>query len=861
MAVIRNLMIRIGADYSPAKKAMDGASRELTKFRRDTERTTRTIRGQKGLGGVTTSYKELGRELTASISRLRGARGIGGVTAELCNLVPVASRSAKSLTSVGESAATLSSRLGTAGIAVTAFTAVVGGLTAGIAAASQEAIRFEATIGRLNMQLRGGAREFMDWARAQGLAKTTAADMGATYGTLLSSFISDTDELSSQVQKLVQSTRVVASHTGRSIEDVMERMRSGLLGNTEAIEDLGIFVNVAMIESTQAFRRFAGDRSWDQLDFQMQQQIRLAAILEQAYARYGNELQNNTMTKQDRLLEQLKDIKLNLSQAFQPIYDAVLPALTRLAEGIARVTENIARFFFSLRGWDYDEMTRGTDEQTDAVDDQGKAYDDLAGSVKKARTELASFDELNLIGDRSGGAGGGTGGTGGTTGPNIPAVPTDPIKISFEWDIPDPPEVPAVRIPPPQPPDAGIGAVATAVTSTVTEMAAQTRARFANLWQGVHVDTLGWSSVLQGAVAGMMTGIAVTTGVNLDIVGLDWRSTLQTMLADLNTYQPSISTSWDRLMTKVSSIANPLADVRLDWKSTLSFMQQNLDAYRPYLEWGWHLIAVAVRKPINPLADLKLAWQTTLNDMYQAAASRFGAIVTEANRAVQAIASLRAQLNMAPQQQPQPATVPAATVPAHLADLARQSLQATTPKTGPAAQRPDWVNEAPVIGDIYAGLDWVAQNISKPLVDNFGGLVVPGAGAAAAGARGAASAGAAIGKYVDDAMAALQRWMQGLGTAVPQFATGGAVFGPTLAMIGDNPGARHDPEIAAPQSYIEEAVSSGNEEVVRLLGAILQAVREGKTVQAVIAEGDVGRAATNYIRAESRRGRAPLQGV
>ena len=48
-------------------------------------------------------------------------------------------------------------------------------------------------------------------------------------------------------------TAVVASKTGRTMEDVQERIRSGLLGNTEAVEDLGIFVNIKTIEMTEAF--------------------------------------------------------------------------------------------------------------------------------------------------------------------------------------------------------------------------------------------------------------------------------------------------------------------------------------------------------------------------------------------------------------------------------------------------------------------------------------------------------------------------------------------------------------------------------------------------------------------------------
>src|SRR5690606_14321425 len=117
-------------------------------------------------------------------------------------------------------------------------------------------------------------------------------------------------------QDLLQASAVVASYTGRTMEDVLDRIRSGLLGNTEAIEDLGINVNVAMIEATDAFRRFAGDRSWNQLDFRTQQTIRYFAILEQAAQKYGTEIAQNTTTRQAMFTAQLKEVQLALGQAF-----------------------------------------------------------------------------------------------------------------------------------------------------------------------------------------------------------------------------------------------------------------------------------------------------------------------------------------------------------------------------------------------------------------------------------------------------------------------------------------------------------------------------------------------------------------
>ena len=61
----------------------------------------------------------------------------------------------------------------------------------------------------------------------------------------------------------------------------MFRIRSGLLGNTEAIDDLGIEVKVAMLEVTDAFKQISNGRSWEQLTFYEQQQIRTLAILAQ----------------------------------------------------------------------------------------------------------------------------------------------------------------------------------------------------------------------------------------------------------------------------------------------------------------------------------------------------------------------------------------------------------------------------------------------------------------------------------------------------------------------------------------------------------------------------------------------------
>ena len=198
--------------------------------------------------------------------------------------------------------------------------------------AAKIGIDYEAAFQQVNRTLGQNSKSIIDWSKNNALsfnmAQSDAVKYASVYSNLLSSFEKDTSKNANLTQQLLQQSSVVASATGRSMEDVMERIRSGLLGNTEAIEDLGINVNVSMLESTDAFKRFAGDKSWNQLDFQTQQQIRLFAILEQSTAKYGDEVNKNTSSSIQQLVANLKNLGLSISQF-------VLPAINPIIEKIS----------------------------------------------------------------------------------------------------------------------------------------------------------------------------------------------------------------------------------------------------------------------------------------------------------------------------------------------------------------------------------------------------------------------------------------------------------------------------------------------------------------------------------------------
>ena len=204
---------------------------------------------------------------------------------------------------------------------------------------------------------------------------------------------------------------------------------------------------MAMIESTEAFKKFANGQSWQQLDYQTQQQIRLMAILEQATAKYGDTLSNSVNGSISLFKSLMKDSALNLGNAMLPIINAIMPVLNSFAMVLKNVTAKLAEFIalmFNKKATVKDgvggavgdmgnamkDAAGGAGDLADAVDDAGDSAGGLADNLgdsaknaKKAAKELLGlmgFDEINILqkpkDDDAGGSGGGGGGKGGKGG-------------------------------------------------------------------------------------------------------------------------------------------------------------------------------------------------------------------------------------------------------------------------------------------------------------------------------------------------------------------------------------------------------------------------------------------------------------
>lgn len=280
----------------------------------------------------------------------------------------------------------------------------------------QSAMKVEAAIQQITRTMGESTNQFLKWSKANALAfnmsQSDAMNYGAIFSNLVSTFSNGTQQTLQYTTDLLKASSIIASGTGRTMEDVMERIRSGLLGNTEAIEDLGVNVNVAMLQSTEAFKRFANGKSWDQLSFQTQQQIRLMAILEQTSNKFGGEVFNNTNSSLQQFVAVLKDVALNIGNAFLPIMNVVMPILTNFAMGLRTVTGYVAAFMQTLFGYKPSSKT-GVGGATGQVNSLGNAATKTGEKAKKAQKEvnrlLGGFDEINVLSKNSNSDSGGSG--------------------------------------------------------------------------------------------------------------------------------------------------------------------------------------------------------------------------------------------------------------------------------------------------------------------------------------------------------------------------------------------------------------------------------------------------------------------
>ena len=95
----------------------------------------------------------------------------------------------------------------------------------------------------------------------------------------------------------------------------------------------------------------------------------------------------------DAFTKTLAQCKGALLTAFQPIYQAVAPALTYLTKLLTAAVLAVARFFASLAGT----TLEASAEAAENLYEEAEALEQVGGAAKKAGKSLAGFDDLNVM--------------------------------------------------------------------------------------------------------------------------------------------------------------------------------------------------------------------------------------------------------------------------------------------------------------------------------------------------------------------------------------------------------------------------------------------------------------------------------
>lgn len=268
-------------------------------------------------------------------------------------------------------------------------------------------------------------------ARNFGIAESAAYKYAAVYGNLFKNITKDSTENSKVSIAMMKASAVIASKTGFTMEVVMDKIRSGMLGSTEAIDDLGVEVKVGVLEMSDAFKKIANGRSWEQLTFYEQQQVRVLGVLEQTHKNFGDTVQKGSAFSLNTLGGAFKDLTVYAGQFINAGLQPIIKGLTQLVYWAIAGMKALAGLF-------------GLEVNMDAAADNtfaaAGAQEDLNEELKKtikAKQKLAGFDQINVLpaDTASTGTGGGTGGAGASVfdGIAMPEYDVDTSKIEEKF--------------------------------------------------------------------------------------------------------------------------------------------------------------------------------------------------------------------------------------------------------------------------------------------------------------------------------------------------------------------------------------------------------------------------------------------
>ena len=245
-----------------------------------------------------------------------------------------------------------------------------------------------------------------EWMRAQGVFMTIATGFGVAG-----------DRAATMSKNLTQLGYDISSFYNLSVEDAMDKLKSGLAGELEPLRAIGYDLSQAKLEATAL--ALGIDKTVSSMTQAEKAQLRYYAIMTQVTVAQGDMARTlDDPANQLRVLKaQFNLAAQSIGSIFIPALNAVLPYLIAILKVVRILASNIASLFgFEMPEVDY----KGVSAMAGASEETSNALDNATESAKKLKSYMLGFDELNVINPNEGSSGA-----------------TDDVLGGFDFELPE----------------------------------------------------------------------------------------------------------------------------------------------------------------------------------------------------------------------------------------------------------------------------------------------------------------------------------------------------------------------------------------------------------------------------------------
>lgn len=243
----------------------------------------------------------------------------------------------------------------------------------------------------------------------------------ASFNTLIKGFGIGSEAAYTMSKNLTQLSYDYSALTGIDVEDMMQKLKSGISGELEPMRAIGIALDQNTLQLTantlgikKKVSAMTRAQKTELLYYQIMKSTEYAQnAFSRSLALSTEELKNSSKvtltpaTALSILKQQYTQLGRAIGNIFIPILVRMTPYVIAVTQLLTQAAQAIAAFF-GFKITDYS-IGSGLDNVSSGIEDIGNAADD---TKKKAKAMLAPFDELNAIdfGSKSSGIGSSIGG-------------------------------------------------------------------------------------------------------------------------------------------------------------------------------------------------------------------------------------------------------------------------------------------------------------------------------------------------------------------------------------------------------------------------------------------------------------------